>query len=127
MTFVRKDAFGTRCTSTTDRLEWILDNWARAMRSGGTAEGYEHEAAGCVGGGYSSDFDDMVQAADRRLATVTNTVIEDLVPSEQCAIFHHYLNAVFRFGNNICPPELLESAKRNVRRGLERKGVPLEW
>lgn len=110
--------------TTEDRLEAILENWAQSMRSGTGVDGYNHESSGFVGGGYMGDFDDMVQAADRRLAAATNTVIDDLTPVERCAIHHRYLRSLFRFRDY---ERTLIAAKENVRRGLKRRGVPTEW
>ena len=78
------------------RLEWHFDNWRRWMRHDATANGYPGKAAGCVGGGYSQSFDDMVDAADVRCARIVDALVNSLSPTERAAVYHKYLYAVFR-------------------------------
>lgn len=82
-----------------DRLDALLDLWTRFMRSGEDVRElwYPDSACGCVGGGYSQTFDDMVEAVDARLAESVNAAIDSLPVVEQCAISHKHLWAVYRF------------------------------
>ena len=106
-----------------DRTEWHLLNWRDWMRSGEHVRGYPHGAAGCVGGGYTSDFDDMVASADRRCAAIMDALIGDLTPGQQCAIHHVYLMAVWRFRDAETLEAVLEGAKAELRKGMDRRGL----
>ena len=82
------------------RLEFHFDNWRRWMRHDAATDGYPGKAAGCVGGGYSQSFDDMVDAADIRCAMIVDALVNSLTPLERAAIYHRYLYAVFRHGRD---------------------------
>ena len=105
------------------RLEELLGLWARWMAS---AQPYRDlwfpdTACGCVGGGYSQSFDDMVDAADARAADAVNGAIESLSPAEQCAVTHVHLYAVYRFRE---PVEVVYArAKGNLRVALPTRGI----
>ena len=103
-----------------DRLEWHLLNWRDWMRSGEHVAKYPHTAAGCVGGGYTSDFEDMVASADRRCAAIMDALIGDLTPGQQCAIHHVYLRSVWRFRDL---DAVLERAKTELRAGMSKRGL----
>lgn len=81
------------------RLDELLDLWASWMSSSQPLRDlwYPDGACGCVGGGYSQTFDDMVEAADRRAADAVNGAVESLPPIEQSAVTHVHLDAVYRF------------------------------
>lgn len=82
------------------RLEFHLDNWRRWMRKDSVTDGYSRTAAGCIGGGYSQSFDDMVDAEDIRCARILDALVNSLEPIERAAIYHRYLYAVFRHGRD---------------------------
>lgn len=82
------------------RLEWHFDNWKRYMRKDEVTDGYPRRAAGCIGGGYSQSFDDMVDAQDARVARIVDALVTSLEPIERAAIYHRYLYAVFRHGRD---------------------------
>ena len=102
------------------RLDFHLGNWARWMRSGEHVQGYKHGAAGCVGGGYSGDFDDMVLAADRRSAAIMDSLIQDLPPAQVCAIHTTWINSVWRFKDY---EATYQRACDNLLVGMNRKGL----
>ena len=104
------------------RLEFHLDNWRRWMRSDVITDGAPNRAAGCIGGGYSRSFEDMIDSADVRCALTVDALIEGLSPGQRAAIHHCYLRAVFRFprGNY---EDLLAEAKRRLDLGLMARGV----
>lgn len=79
------------------RLEFHFDNWRRWMRKDDVTDGAPHKAAGCVGGGYSQTFDEMVDAADIRCARIVDALVSSLSPVERAAVNHEYLYAVFHF------------------------------
>lgn len=78
------------------RLEWHFDNWRRWMRKDDVTDGAPGKACGCVGGGYSQSFDEMVDAADVRCARIMDALVNSLTTVERAAIYHEYLYAVFR-------------------------------
>lgn len=78
------------------RLEFHFDNWRRWMRKDDVTQAAPRVAAGCVGGGYSRTFDEMVDAADVRCAMIVDSLVNSLSHVERAAIYHVYLYAVFR-------------------------------
>lgn len=106
-----------------DRLAWHLENWRDYMRTGGTRElKAPSGAAGCVGGGYSNSFDDMVLHADRQAADIMNAMINSLTAVQSSAIHHRHLHATFRFprGNYA---EALASAYIRLKAGMSGRGL----
>jgi hypothetical protein len=105
------------------RLEELLQMWARWMSSHQPLRDlwYPDGACGCVGGGNSQTFEDMVESAEIRTVEGVNGAIESLTPIEQCAITHMHLYAVYRFRE---PLEVVyERAKGTLRVGLPMRGI----
>ncbi len=107
---------------SSDRLEFHFDNWRKWMRKDGVTDGAPGKACGCVGGGYSQTFDEMVADADVRCARITDAVINSLPPVERSAIYREYLHAVFRF-ERIDFQKVLLLAKTRVATWLSVRGV----
>ena len=105
------------------RLEWHFDNWRRYMRKEDVTDGYPGKAAGCVGGGYSQSFDDMVDAADIRCAMIVDALVNSLTPIERAAVYHKYLYAVFRYGRAGNLEQSLRRARLKVAEWLAVRGV----
>lgn len=105
------------------RLDRLLDLWSGWMRSSQPLRDlwYPDGACGCVGGGYSQSFDDMVDAADSRAAEAVNGAIESLKPIEQCAVTHVHLLAVYRFREPVQVVYL--RARDGLRVALPARGV----
>jgi len=101
-------------------LERHLVTWARWMRSGEWVAGHSHSSAVISSGGASEHFDDMLEATERRIAKVTDSVIADLANDQRAAIHHAYLHAVYRLKNYM---ETLEAGRQAVALGLRRRGV----
>lgn len=101
------------------RLDELLDLWAGWMRSNQPLRElwYPDKACGCVGGGYSQTFEDMLEASDSRSAEAVDGAIESLSPIQRCAVMHKHLYAVFRFRD-------LESHYREARDALA-VGLPM--
>lgn len=114
-----------------DHVERELLNWAAWMRNSGEGLGAGGASSGFIAGGFTSSFDDMVAAMERRTAEVTDVVIAELPAIQQAAIHHAYLNAVFRFGPPDAPASYkqaiferhLAAAKEGVKRGLKARHV----
>lgn len=104
------------------RLEWHFDNWRRYMRRDDVTDGYPGKAAGCIGGGYSQTFDDMVDAADVRCARVMDALVSSLSTIERAAINHQYLYAVFRHGRGELEEALLR-ARYRIAAWLVQRGI----
>lgn len=105
------------------RLDFHLGNWARWMRSGEHVQGYKHGAAGCVGGGYCGDFDDMVASSDRHTAAIVDVLIADLPPAQSCAVHSMWLNAVYRFKSEQAFDTAYLKACESLLIGMDRKGL----
>ena len=105
-----------------ERVEWHLWNWAKWMRSGANKQAAPRESSGLTSGGASQNFDDMVEAVDRRVAATMNVIIDDLPPAQGAAIHHEYLRAVYGFPRGNFDALLIE-AKAGIGRGLAKKGV----
>jgi hypothetical protein len=84
--------------------------------------GYEHGAAGCVGGGYCGDFDDMVAAADRRSAAIMDAIVNDLPTAQSCAVHHIWVNSAYRFPRENLM-EIYEIACQKILRAMNNKGL----
>ena len=106
-----------------DRLAFHLENWRDYMRTGGTRElKAPSGASGCVGGGYSNSFDDMVLHADRQAAEIMDAMIQSLTAVQQAAIHHRYLHAVFRFPRDNYAESLLLACTK-LRAGMSARGL----
>jgi hypothetical protein len=104
------------------RLEFHFDNWKRWMKKDSVTDGAPHQAAGCVGGGYSQSFDDMADASDIRCARIMDALVGSLSHLERAAVYHEYLYAVFRHGRNELP-QALGSARLKIAKWLVERGV----
>ncbi len=105
------------------RLAELLGMWARWMSSSQPLRElwYPDGATGCVGGGYSQTFEDMVEAADARTVEAVNGAIESLTPAQQCAVTHIHLYAVYRFRE---PVEVVYAkACSELRIALPARGI----
>jgi hypothetical protein len=105
------------------RLEFHFDNWRRWMRKDNVTDGAPGRAAGCIGGGYSQTFDDMVDAADVRCAMIVDSLVNSLSHVERAAVYHEYLYAVFRSGRGISLEQTLARARLRVAEWLVIRGV----
>ena len=106
-----------------DRIGELLSLWARWMRSNQPLRElwYPDTAAGCVGGGYSHDFDTMVADMDIQQAEAVNAAITDLTPAEQCSIFNVHLGSVFRMRG--VTEGVYEEARYTLRVVLPQGGI----
>lgn len=105
------------------RLDELLSNWARSYRDGGVLRSlwYPDTAAGCVGGGYSQTFEDMLETKEQREIEATDGAIESLEPIQQCAIFHVHLYAVYRFARSV--EHIYAEAREALRVALPMRGI----
>ena len=111
-----------------DHVEWLLLDWARWMRPKWDG-GRVREASGCVGGGYTADFDDMAAEADRRVAKAVDAAIEDLgraAPAQRLSIYITWgiaegNIAVWRFRHPVA--DIYERAKQELVPRLKRRGI----
>lgn len=104
-----------------ERVEWHLANWTTWMHTGRSVDRLPRRSVG-IGNSSSSSFDDMVEASDVRCAMVVDALIDDLPPSQACAVMRRYLDAVYRFHRDNYLQELSE-AKRKIGLGLKNRGV----
>jgi hypothetical protein len=104
------------------RLEFHLENWKRWMKHDNVTDGYPGKAAGCVGGGYSQSFDEMVDREDVRCARIVDALVASLSPVERAAINKRYLYAVYRFPRNNYQ-EVLYTARLKIAGWLVMRGV----
>lgn len=107
------------------RLDELLHLWERWMSPGAKNVmelGFPNTAAGCVGGGYSTSFDDMVDEADSRSAEAVNAAIDSLEPIQAMAVYHKHLYAVFKF-NRADLDTIYNIARDILRVVLPTKGI----
>ena len=103
--------------------ESALLTWARFMRRNESPDGFpDHVAILETFSGYDANSEHAYDKLDVWIADTTHAVICGLIPIENAAIYHIYLQAVYRFprGNY---SEVLERARANVQDGLRRRGV----
>lgn len=103
------------------RLDWHFSNWQAWMHSG-HGVGAPRSSPGLTSGGGQSNFDDMADASERRVAVVCNTLIDDLPPAQGMAIYHRYLHAVYTFHRSNMETYLY-LAREAIRAGLDRRGI----
>lgn len=105
------------------RLDELLYLWERWMRSNQAYRElwYPDGAAGCVGGGYSQTFEDMLEQVDARVVEAVNGAVESLSPIEQCAVLHVHLHAVFRFREPM--EDVYQRARGLLKAALPMRGV----
>ena len=82
---------------------------------------YPDQATGCVGGGYSNDFETMLADADTRAAEAVNAAIDGLGLSEQAAIYHVHIGSAFRV--RVPMETLYEKARYELRVVLPSRGI----
>ena len=106
-----------------ERMGELLSLWARWMRSSQPLRElwYPDTACGCVGGGYSNDFETMIEDADKRAAEAVGASIDDLTTIEQCAVCHIHLGAVFR--GRASMEKTYEAARYQLRVLLPQRGI----
>jgi hypothetical protein len=104
-------------------IDWHLNNWARWMHLGGKPAGFPSKGSGGAQGYtvYSGDMDSSYSHSDGVVACATEAVISDLPPDEKWAIYRQYLDTDYRGDGPFM--RSLEQGKRNVERGLKRKGM----
>jgi len=78
-----------------ERLQDILEDWAKWMRKDDTKTGYPYKSVGLASGGESSHgaFDDMLKDMDLDLVHKVNAMINSLDIQEQNAIYARYLKS----------------------------------
>lgn len=105
-----------------DRLEWHLWNWEQwhYQQKGHYGRGYPKRAHGPMGASGSSDFDQMVAAADTRCALAVEAILNDLPPAQRCAVHAVHLAAVYHLRNL---QSSYDHATEAVRAGLTKRGI----
>jgi len=105
-----------------DRLLTIWRQWTLAD-PGSVTKGFPSRSAGFLGGGYSQDFDDMVERADKRVGAIADAILNEMArtgyQSQVLAIWNRYLAAVVRSapGQDLtdgCQVFLIEAKRRGI-------------
>ena len=110
----------------TDYLEIHLLNWAMWMHRDIGVRGYPAKSLGISTGGASEEFDNMLEDEEKRIARITDTVINNITeahPAQGNAIHHAYLHAVYRFSERYPYEQALADGLEALRAGLKRKGI----
>lgn len=107
-----------------DRVLRIWAIWKRA-ETGNIGRGYPKQSAGFVGGGYSSDFDEMVERADRRTGAISDAILDEMGRTgyhrQQLAIWNKFLGDTARFRGDC--EQILEDACRMFLIEAKRRGI----
>lgn len=118
-------ALATNLTLEIDdgRLDELLGIWARSFDNFGPLRAlwFPDGAAGCVGGGYSQTFEDMLDAKEAREVMAMDGAIDSLEPIQQCAIYHVHMHAVYRFARAV--EHIYAEAREALRIALPMRGV----
>lgn len=96
------------------RVEWHLENWARAHRS------YKPSESRRGGPSWSADFEGMVNQADLRCALAMDAIVEALERRQEHALHVQYLGLRNRLEGL---QEAVEAARGAVARGLNSRGI----
>lgn len=107
-----------------DRLLTIWRQWTLAD-PGSVTKGFPSRSAGFLGGGYSQDFDDMVERADKRVGAIADAILNEMArtgyQSQVLAIWNKYLAKVVKVRGN--EPELLFDGCRMFLIEAKRRGI----
>jgi len=101
------------------QLAEFMKNWQRWMHGESGRLGYPKTASGCIGGGYSTSFDDLCEMADNNAALAVDALVESLGISERAAVHHRYLAAVWRMRDFEAS---FLSAMKKIAEGLIKRG-----
>lgn len=105
---------------TMDRLLQILDDWKLYMKSDNHKLGYPSKSLGMSSGGESTEdeFEHMLSAMDLSNVRIIDTIIHDLIPQQQEAIYARYLGAkkkpLYEFHFNNAMDNLLTIGSRKI-------------
>lgn len=109
-----------------DIPSWIdahLRDWARSIRTGGLRELMApSHASGFIGGGYSADSDTRDREGELYAVRVVDGLVSSLTASQQCAINHRYLDAVYRWPRDNYV-EQLQAAVMRLAAGMSARGL----
>ena len=106
---------------TLDRLEWLLDNWSKWMKSSDTNRlGYPSKSLCMSSGGASGEdeFDIMCESADVRCAQSIDSIIDSLSMPQRTAINHVWLNVTHHYPTHEL--DLLEAQESMIRLCVKR-------
>lgn len=100
-------------------LDHWLRLWARWMKQHSMPLGYPTHAPLAVSG--CQDFEDLCDASDLRIVLAVNAAIKGLPWSEQAAVNHRWLTAVYRLREPI--DAVYERALERIAAELRRRAV----
>lgn len=103
-------------------LDWHLSNWARWMSLDRVTRGAPTRACGCTSWGDSWDNDTAESRYERKQAACVNALIDGLNSAQRAAVYHQYLEAVFRFPRDNYAQLLIE-ARAVIAKGLWSRGM----
>lgn len=77
-----------------DRLEVILQDWAKWMKIDNHGLGYPNKSTMLLSGGESSNdvFEHMIEESDSRNVRIVDACIESLVPDQKKAVYAQFFN-----------------------------------
>lgn len=106
-----------------DRLQILLEDWARWMEGYSGIKGYASHTPGLNSGHVSKGFDDLCDEVDNKVCKLIDAAVDDLPPGQSAAINKRYgVVAVFRFPRGDYE-ELLAEAHATLMVTLPKKGV----
>lgn len=108
---------------TEDRGEWHVWNWANHMHGKGSSHlEHRNSASSGIGQSHGTEFDTMVEDADKRCADATDACIDSLSPNGKASVYARHLG-----GPWMLPSGQLgifyRSAVINIARRLDRMGI----
>ena len=98
----------------SDRVEWHLENWARAHRA------FKAVPQGRGGASWASDFEDLVNKADFRCAQAMDAIVEALEQAQERALHAQYLGLKVKLEGQ---EDALQAAREGVADGLNKRGI----
>lgn len=103
------------------RIKYYLEIWREWMLKDDTHLGYPKKSLCMMTGGLSS-FDDLADQVDYTDALAMDAIISHLSMSQQIAINHFHLAAVWKSSRQILE-EVYADALKAIERGLNLKGM----
>lgn len=108
-------------TINEQRIKYYLEIWREWMLIDDIHLGYPKKSLCMMTGGLSS-FEDLADQMDNTNALAMDAIISNLPMSQQIAVNHFHLAAVWRSSRQMLE-EVYQDALKSIEHGLNKKGL----